>query len=167
MRPYRCSSSAYVAHAYKLLTDEFETVPDEIHVVGYFYYSRLYEIRINVATLYVIGHHEISVVDRRLMIAFARWPIARTWHLIGRLHKIRVLLSLMLKKLRLARVLFVTPLTALRCCSYATDRLAESRIRQSRDVGLLVTITRWQCRARMILHYVSFSLAAALVDLRG
>lgn len=123
-------SSAYVAHTHKLLSDHLQTtVAYQINVVRNFDYFLLEEIRIDVASLYIVGYHKIVIVRRGWLILILRWSVPRSRYLIRRLHQMSMFLALVLQEFCLAGILFVTPLATLRTSRDAAHRLAETWIR--------------------------------------
>jgi len=59
----------------------------------------------------------------------------------------------------------MTPLTTLGASRDTAHRLAETRIRQPREIRFFLPITGWQSCTGMVLHDVRFTLAATFIDL--
>lgn len=73
------------------------------------------------------------LIDTKLVISKIL-VIQTTFGRISTFEQLGMLLALMLQQLRLARVLFMTPLTGLRVRRDASDRLREGRVRQTGDL---------------------------------
>jgi hypothetical protein len=92
-------SSTYVAHTHKLLSDHLQaSVAYQINVVRDFDYFLLEEIRIDIASLYIVGYQEVVIVQRGWLILILRRSVPRSRYLIRRLHQMSMFFALMLQE---------------------------------------------------------------------